>query len=299
MIIGLGLVNKDIVAVVPSWERDAKVAATRLFEQVGGPVPVALATMARLGSAALAFLGVVGGDANGDDVLRRLAEEGVDCRAMERAEGVATSVSLCLIDARDGSRALANYAEELPPLSLTPERIALLEKARLVHLDGRDLPASLEAARIVRAAGGLVSLDLGTMRPGREALFPLCDVLIASHKGGAGAFPEVAADPMEQVRRFLAAGVCGVAGVTLGEAGVVIGEHGRSPIHLQAHAVRNVLDTNGAGDVFHGAFLHAFLETGDALHAAHFAQAAAAHRIRFSGNREGLPTALDLEITAI
>src|SRR5690349_17671529 len=78
-VVGLGLINKDFVAVVPSWERDEKVNATAYFEQVGGPVPVALMAMARLGMATPPFfLGVVGADRDGGDLTGLLQADGVD-----------------------------------------------------------------------------------------------------------------------------------------------------------------------------------------------------------------------------
>ena len=45
-VVGLGLVNKDFVAQVPAWERDQKAVASAYFEQVGGPVPVAMRKIA-------------------------------------------------------------------------------------------------------------------------------------------------------------------------------------------------------------------------------------------------------------
>jgi sugar/nucleoside kinase (ribokinase family) len=300
MIVGLGLVNLDLVAVVPRWDRDEKVQATHFFEQVGGPVPVALTAMARLGTdVPPVMLGVVAADRDGAHATALLAEDGVDVGLVERAPGVATSKSLVLLDTRDGSRTLANYAEDLPPLTLTASHRDLLARASLLHLDGRDLPASLEAARLVRAAGGLVSLDLGTMRPGREELIALCDIVIASRKGGAGAFPDAAGDPEEQVRRFLRTGAVRVAGVTLGQAGVVIGERGSEPVHLPAFPVPDAVDTCGAGDLFHGAFLWAYTR-GDGrsvIDSARFACAAVAVRIRRYGNRAGLPTLAEVEST--
>ena len=287
-IFGLGLVNKDVVAVVPSWNRDEKAEATHLFEQVGGPVPVALATMARMGTDTRPMLlGVLGDDRHADDLQDWLKTSGVEAGHLRRAPGMATSVSVVVIDARDGSRTVANHAAALPPLLLTAAEEALLSRARLLHIDGRDLPAALAAARIVRAAGGLVSFDLGSMRPGRAALFPFCDILIASRRGGSGAFPDIADDPFEQTRRFLAAGVRRVVGVTLGNGGVVIGEPGREPVLLPAPPVAAVIDTNGAGDVFHGAFLRAWIVGLDAAGAATFAQTAAARSIERMGNGIG------------
>lgn len=310
-VVGLGLVNKDFVASVPSWERDGKVAASAYFEQVGGPVPVALAALARLegGPGNVSLLGVLGDDRDGDDLLGWLAAGGVDGSLVTRAPATSTSRSLVLLDERDGTRTVANWAGGLPPLTpFTPEQEALLARAGLLHLDGRDLDASLRAAEIVRGvsvacgAGGVVSLDLGTMRPGGERLLPLCDIVIASRKGGSGAFPDAvrggpqAADsPAEQVRRFLDLGA-EIAGVTLGHEGVVIGERGGGePVHLPAFVVERVVDTCGAGDAFHGAFLAAHRAGRGPIEAAGFAQAAVAVRIARRGNQAGLPTRAEVE----
>jgi sugar/nucleoside kinase (ribokinase family) len=299
-VVGLGLVNLDLVAVADAVERDHKAQASALFSQVGGPVPVALAAMARLGlESPPAFIGAVGADADGDMVAALLAEGRVDTSGLARAPGAATSRSLVLLDARDGTRTLANWPGTTPPLlPFTPVQAALLDGAGLLHLDGRDLAASLDAARRVWAAGGLVSLDLGTMRPGRDALLALCDIVIASKKGGAGAFPDAAGDPAEQARRFLELGAA-VTGVTLGPAGVVIaarGERGGDPVRLPAFAPPGpVADTCGAGDLFHGAFLWAYRADRSALDAADFAQAAVAVRVTRRGNAAGLSTRAEVK----
>jgi ribokinase len=290
---GLGLINADFVAVVPAWERDEKVRAVHYFEQVGGPVPVALQTIARLGDDACAFLGVVGDDRIGDDLGRALTESGVTPH-LQRAAAVATSRSLVLVDARDAARTVANYAEALPGRTLSAADEALLAGSPFLHIDGRDLSACRRAAESVRAAGGRVSLDLGTMRLGTETLFPLCDIVVASKKGAAGAFPQVADDPIAQVLGFLERGVT-VAGVTLAEEGIVVGDQSGALWHLPAFPVAAPVDTCGAGDVFHGAFLWAFAQGRPLEEAAQLAQAAAALRIGAYGNAAGIPTRDALE----
>lgn len=288
-LVGFGLVNVDLVSVVPSWERDHKVDATHWFEQVGGPVPVALCAASRLDpNLQPVFIGSVGDDAYGETVASELQRFGVAPR-LERRMGGATGRSMVLLDARDGSRTLAHWSEPASPRKLHPEELQIVRNCRLLHVDGRDLPGTEQCLRAAKEAGVTTAWDLGTMRPGRESLFPLVDIVIASRGGGAGAFPEVADDPLEQVRRFMDRGAK-IAAVTLAENGVVVGWQGRPALRVPAIPTNPVLDTCGAGDTFHGAFLAAHCAGADPVEAVDFAQAAVSLRIGRYGHRDGLPT---------
>jgi sulfofructose kinase len=57
------------------------------------------------------------------------------------------------------------------------------------------------------------------------------------------------------------------------------------------------VDTSGAGDVFHGAYIYSYLATPYASWDEHFrfARAAAVHKIQHLGNEAGLPTLADIE----
>src|SRR5262249_32064970 len=149
----------------------------------------------------------------------------VDAARIQRegAESSRTSRSFVVIDSRDGSRTVVTAdGDGLPDLDLSPERRQGLSKARPPHPGGRDPETARRAAQIVKGAGGVVSLDLGTMRPGMQDLLPLCDIIIASKSGGEGAFPALAKYPGKQVYGLLGLGAS-VAAVTLGKRGVVIG----------------------------------------------------------------------------
>jgi sulfofructose kinase len=64
--------------------------------------------------------------------------------------------------------------------------------------------------------------------------------------------------------------------------------------HLPALTVpeERIVDTNGAGDIFHGAYVYSFLANPFGLWEDHFrlARAASAHAIQYLGNEASLPT---------
>jgi sugar/nucleoside kinase (ribokinase family) len=126
------------------------------------------------------------------------------------------------------------------------------------------------------------------MRPGREALLSQCDIILASKSGSAGLTPDRPDDIEGQLsimRQFGAR----VVGITLAEHGVVVGDQSNT-YRLPAFKVDNVVDTNGAGDCFHGSFLYAYAHLyKDLQDVAKFAQACVALKITKLGNDAGLP----------
>jgi sugar/nucleoside kinase (ribokinase family) len=89
-----------------------------------------------------------------------------------------------------------------------------------------------------------------------------------------------------------------VGGVTLGERGLVWYDETGPVRTLPALAVPSdrVIDTNGAGDVFHGAYIYSYLTNTAKGWEDHFrfARAAAAYKIQHLGNEAGLPTLSDI-----
>jgi sugar/nucleoside kinase (ribokinase family) len=91
---------------------------------------------------------------------------------------------------------------------------------------------------------------------------------------------------------------CRVGGVTQGERGLLWyegeGEIGLLP--ALAVPAERVIDTSGAGDVFHGAYIASYLARPEATWRDHFmfARAAAAFKVQRLGNEAGLPTNVDV-----
>jgi sugar/nucleoside kinase (ribokinase family) len=91
---------------------------------------------------------------------------------------------------------------------------------------------------------------------------------------------------------------CRVVGVTLGEHGFLWRERGKPTRAEQPLRIppARVIDTSGAGDVFHGAYVYSYLTGPAKPWAEHFrfARAAAAHKIQHLGNEAGLPSLADI-----
>jgi len=118
-----------------------------------------------------------------------------------------------------------------------------------------------------------------------DELLASTDVLIGSAGFGRGFLG--GDDPAEAAEAVRRAG-CGVGIITAGEHGAYVAGEGES-FHQPAFEVE-VVDTTGAGDVFHGAFVVGLLEGSPLRRTCAFAAAAAALSCRALGGRAGLPT---------
>ena len=137
-----------------------------------------------------------------------------------------------------------------------------------------------------RAAGTLVSLDAGVAVPGIEPYLPLIDVYVTTDRQMAAMTGTC--DVARGLAWVRAAGPRVVA-ATLGADGSVGLAADGAAIVVPAFTVP-VVDTTGAGDVFHGAFLQALLQGQPMARALTFANAAAALSCRTVGGHPGCPT---------
>ena len=198
--------------------------------------------------------------------------------------------SLSFVRPYGGKRAIMRgrddrYLHPFPPLDLAG--------CRALHLDGHMGDAALHYARHCREAGILTSLDGGAVRADVHELLASIDVAIVAER-----FCEQMHMTPAATLDYLKARGCRIGGVTLGERGLLwYDEDGKfatlPALQVPAH---RVIDTSGAGDVFHGAYVYSFLAEPGLRWAQHFefARAAAAFKVQYLGNEAGLPTLADV-----
>ena len=267
---------------------DEKDVARDYAVSFGGNAVTAAFTCARLGIA--------------PDLLTSLADDWLGRMFLDMAAKYGVSItprkvhrsSLSFVMPKDGKRAIVRCRDDAymhPPPALT------LAGCRALHLDGHQADAAMLYAKQCREAGILTSLDGGAVRSNTLELLSLIDVAIVSER-----FCEQLKLSPEATIALLKSKKCRVGGVTLGDKGLIwYGDDGTvSSLPALAVPAARVVDTNGAGDVFHGAYIYSYLKSPEAPWELHFrfARAASAHKVQFLGNENSLPTVAEVQEAA-
>ena len=284
-VLGIGMATVDILTPVARLPRSDEVFQVESIElSGGGPAATALAVLARMGARA-EYLGTLAADSWGEMIRRDLEGFGVGTGHSPTVENAQSIASVILIEQGSGNRVILNHSSglpELPPEAVDP---ALVASARILHLDGFHFRAAHAAARIARQAGVLVSMDGGAGKrwEGIEQLLELVDILIVARRFAVSLTGiEGEWDAARALSRYGARQVV----VTDGIRGSWFWD-GRSALHQEAFQVKPV-DTTGAGDVYHGAYLYAFLQGWQPEECLRYASAAAAIKCTARGGRGAL-----------
>ena len=283
-VVGFGVNALDLIGVTDGYpEPDTKAPLLEFDVQGGGVVATALAACARLGLRTR-YIGKFGTDFWSRVSLRSLAREGIDVRHVLRAPGSPGHVSLVVADRSSGTRTL--FYRRPPAYAIRAEELdrAALTAGRLLHVDGIDAAAALQAVRWAREAGMRVTMDGERIVEGIERVWPLVDLLVCN-PGFVRAITGHAT--LEDGLRDLAdRGPSRVAATVAGEGALGL-EQGRW-VRVPGFRVETV-DTNGAGDVFHGACAFGELRGWPLDFVLTFANAVAAMKCRHLGGRRGIP----------
>jgi sulfofructose kinase len=246
--VGLGLCVVDHTYLVEGLEPPrVRTRYTQRRVAPGGMMATALRQAAALGCEAH-VLSALGADEDGRLVRRCLRGAGVKTSRLLLSERLRTTVAVVLVDARSGERRFVvrdrrGVEARAPALDLS-----VVGPRSLLLVDGHFPAQALRAVRRARSVGATVIGDFHRPSPAVRRLLPLVHHPIVSAE-----FCEARgdADPRETLRALAA--LCGGRPVvTLGRRGGIYLE-GNRVRRFQSPRVR-VVDTTGAGDVFHGAF---------------------------------------------
>jgi sulfofructose kinase len=282
-VVGVGINATDTILRLPHFPAlDSKVEILSAEVKPGGQVASALVACCRWGLSAR-YIGKIGDDSAGNLQIEEMKREGVDAHWIV-APGCLSQSSYILVDEKSGERTVLWKRD--PKIALEPGdlRCDWIRGASALLVDGHDTEAAAQAARWAREDGIPVVGDFDNRYPKVEALLECVDFVIASKD-----FPErLTGEPdlLKSLPKILRKFKCRLTAATLGRLGVLAWDGAR--FILCPGFVVQAVDTTGAGDIFHGAFLYGLRQNWKLEEILEFSNAAAALNCTAPGARGGI-----------
>ena len=256
--------------------------------QGGGKVSTALVAAARQGIPCK-MIAVLGDGPRSRFLLDDFERHDIDVSDIYIKPGYREGYSVVLSDSQSGGRRILwDYDDRSG--GLTTDDIdrcgESISRAGFLHICRMDA-VDRRAAEIARQAGTLVSFDADFYTPEIADNLSLIDILIGSEEFYGQCFPE-GGDIRENIRTLISGGLLTVI-FTFGKRGCC-GMAGETFFEVPAFQKNiDVVDTVGAGDVFHGAYLAGLCKGMGPEEAARFASAVSAIKCTGIGGRAAIP----------
>lgn len=284
-IVGIGANVFDTLYNIATYPaEDTKMRATASKTAGGGPVATGLVAAAKLG-AETAYIGMLSDDNGGKFLKADFEKYGVATRWIRVQPGCRSFASVLWLCADKATRTCVFDKGDLPPLQLDAAQKQAIVDASLLMVDGNELEAAAEAAKLAKESGVKVLYDCGGLYPNVEKLLALTDIMIPSEEFAMG--HTGCANAEEAAKNLFETYAPEVVVITQGKEGGILYD-GKSVIRYPAFSVKAV-DTNGAGDVFHGAFAAAVTMGYAYSKCCLFASAVSALKCTGIGARESAP----------
>ncbi|MDO4334022.1 MAG: carbohydrate kinase family protein [Eubacteriales bacterium] len=277
---------------MPEKNKGARV--NEMSWQGGGKVSSGIVAAARLG-ASCAIAGALGDDIYGKFCYQDFVRHGINVDNMLLREGKTTHFSVVLSEKEAGTRTILFRMGDAGALTEEELDFELLKKARYLFIADCS-PLTCKAVAAARENGVRVFIDADYYTDALVEMIPQIDVFVGSEFVFDGLFAgskEKGLENLEEECRKIMEKGPEVVVFTFGEKGCV-GCDGGGYFTLPAFRV-DAVDTVGAGDVFHGAFLAALLKGKTAKECARSASAVSAIKCTKIGGRAGIPDEQVLE----
>lgn len=284
-VIGIGHCTVDCICVGDDFPKNnTKTLLKDLVIDGGGPTATALVTLSKLG-AETSFIGKVGDDYFGNIIKNDLQKENIDLSNLRMDEDATSQFSLVIVEKNSGKRTILYTKGDVLPLTRNDIDLDFILDCKYLYLDGHQMEASIIAAKLARRNNKKVIFDAGSIKPGTNELLKYVDILIAS-EDFAKAYSKT--NNIRNALTELSKNEYEIIVITLGEKGCV-GIHEGKYFKEPGFKIK-AIDTTGAGDVFHGAFIYGLLQGWNIKDTLKFSNAVAALKCMKIGGRRGIPT---------
>lgn len=289
-IVGIGANVFDTLYNIPTYPKeDTKMRATASKTAGGGPVATGLVAASKLGEDA-SYIGVLSDDNGGKFLKEDFVKYGVGTDLIEVKSGYRSFASVLWLCADSTTRTCVFDKGNLPPLVLNDAQKQAVKDAELLMVDGNEMDAAVEAAKLARENGTKVLYDCGGLYEGVERLLAHTDIMIPSEEFSLGHTGCKTAE--EAAKKLYETYSPEVVVITQGKRGGILYD-GKEIVSYPIYPAV-VVDSNGSGDVFHGAFAAAIVKGYDYLKCCHFSSAVSGLKCTGVGSRQSVP---DFETT--
>ena len=253
-IVGIGASTLDRFIVVDHYPTGREVQqVVSSTTDGGGPVATALAVAGKYG-ACTAMIDSIGDDMVGRHILDDFEKYNVNTNAIQVERGAKSSVATILVKQSTGERAVFFERSTATEPDFLEVHKQLIEDAYILHINGRHRQLMRSAMAVAKEAGTIISLDGGAQRYD-EAMKPITEdshiVIVARDY----AEKYTGTTDLETACHIIHDRGALIAGVTDGANGSYFVWPDGTAYRCEPFPQKSIVDTTGAGDSFHGAFL--------------------------------------------
>ena len=253
-IVGIGASTLDRFIVVDHYPtgREVQQVVSSTIDG-GGPVATALAVAGKYG-ARTAMIDSIGDDMVGRHILDDFEKYNVNTAAVQVERGANSGVATILVKHSTGERAVFFERSTASEPEFLATHKQLIEDAFILHINGRHRNLMRAAIDTAKEVGTIISLDGGAQRYD-EDMKPITEdshiVIVARDY----AEKYTGTTNLEEACRIIHDRGALIAGVTDGANGSYFVWPDGTSYRCKPFSQDSVVDTTGAGDSFHGAFL--------------------------------------------
>lgn len=237
------------------------------------------------------FYGQIGTDTNGDFIYNKLSEENLDINHINRKNNLFTPFSYIIVNKTNSTRSISSLRDPKDYTNPNIENILYETGYDYILTDGKYVDNTIEL--IKRNPKATTIIDAGRVNEGILKLCNIVDYIICSEEfasevtgiqTGTKAKDFIVYNKLTNIFKN-AKGIT----ITLGGRGYICEQEGQCVINKAFSTGKKAIDTNGAGDIFHGAFTHALASGYTYNESLRFANITAALSTTKVGGRNSCP----------
>lgn len=266
---------------------DMKYRVSDKYECAGGQASTAACVCGKWGLKTY-MMSRIGEDASGNAILNSFKSLGVDTSCMSVLKDYTTSASFIINHQDCGKRTILNYQDPVEEIDFT-----LPEDVDFILLDAHEEKIGMAAFEKFKNASSMLDAERAnelTLKYAQKVDYIVGSEKFAKEYTGLDVVEENYQMIIDEIRKLNNKHVV----ITLGERGLIYEVEGKVH-HMDAYKV-DVVDTTGAGDIFHGALLYALHENYAYEDALRLAACTASLSVQKRGGSTSIPTLEEVEM---